>query len=472
MKRTYLIITALFGTSCMLNAQQTTGVIADNLKIERNGEYMVVDMNMNLSHLDVESNRAVLLTPRFISTVDTLELSSVGVYGRQRYYYYVRNGESMLSGKDEMSFKARSKPESVVYHAIVPYYKWMNGASLELYRSDYGCCNTLLAEWNDPLGSYVEALPFSPQLLYIHPQAETVKHRSLSGSAFIDFPVDKTVIYPEYRRNTYELGKIQASIDSVRNDKDVVITSVWLKGYASPEGDFNYNKSLAQRRTQTLSNYISSQYPALKKAPVYRTEGVGEDWEGLKAAVSGSTLSNKDKILFIIEHNSNDTERESAIRELDNDKTYHILLEEFYPALRRTTFSLSFDVRPYTSEELPGVFETKPECLSLYEMYQLAGLYASRGENPLPVYKKAYEQFPGDIVAVLNYANALLKYGKDADGALQVLEVVREDSRVLFPMAIAYDMKGDWRKAEKLLEEAAARGCNRAKAFKAVRVNE
>ena len=472
MKRTYLIITALFGTSCMLNAQQTTGVIADNLKIERNGEYMVVDMNMNLSRLDVESNRAVLLTPRFISTVDTLELPSVGVYGRQRYYYYVRNGESMLSGKDEMSFKARSKPESVVYHAIVPYYKWMNGASLELYRSDYGCCNTLLAEWNDPLDSYVEALPFSPQLLYIHPQAETVKHRSLSGSAFIDFPVDKTVIYPEYRRNTYELGKIQASIDSVRNDKDVVITSVWLKGYASPEGDFNYNKSLAQRRTQTLSNYISSQYPALKKAPVYRTEGVGEDWEGLKAAVSGSTLSNKDKILFIIEHNSNDTERESAIRELDNDKTYHILLEEFYPALRRTTFSLSFDVRPYTSEELPGVFETKPECLSLYEMYQLAGLYASRGENPLPVYKRAYEQFPGDIVAVLNYANALLKYGKDADGALQVLEVVREDSRVLFPMAIAYDMKGDWRKAEKLLEEAAARGCNRAKAFKAIRVNE
>ena len=84
MKRTYLIITALFGTSCMLNAQQTTGVIADNLKIERNGEYMVVDMNMNLSRLDVESNRAVLLTPRFISTVDTLELSSVGVYGRQR----------------------------------------------------------------------------------------------------------------------------------------------------------------------------------------------------------------------------------------------------------------------------------------------------------------------------------------------------------------------------------------------------
>ena len=138
----------------MLNAQQTIGVTTDNLKIERNGEYIVVDMNMGLSPLDVESNRAVLLTPRFVCATDTLELPSVGVYGRRRYYYYVRNGESMLSGKKEMTFKAHSRPEDVAYHAIIPYYKWMNGSALELYRSDYGCCSTLLAECIEPLGGY------------------------------------------------------------------------------------------------------------------------------------------------------------------------------------------------------------------------------------------------------------------------------------------------------------------------------
>lgn len=90
----------------MLNAQQTIGVTTDNLKIERNGEYIVVDMNMGLSPLDVESNRAVLLTPRFVCATDTLELPSVGVYGRRRYYYYVRNGESMLSGKKEMTIQS------------------------------------------------------------------------------------------------------------------------------------------------------------------------------------------------------------------------------------------------------------------------------------------------------------------------------------------------------------------------------
>ena len=119
----------------------------------------------------------------------------------------------------------------------------------------------------------------------------------------------------------------------------------------------------------------------MKNAPVYRTEGIGEDWEGLKSMVSGSTLVNRDEILFIIGHNERDTEREEAIRALDDGRSYRLLLEEFYPGLRRTTFGLSFDVRPYTVEELPEIFETKPECLSQHEMYQLAGLYASREET-------------------------------------------------------------------------------------------
>ena len=129
MKQMILIITAWLGTCCMLNAQQTVGVTTDSLRIERNGEYIVVDMSMGLSPLDVDVNRAVLLTPRFVCATDTLELPSIGIYGRQRYYYYVRNGESMLSGAKEMSFKARSKPSDVAYHAIMPYYGWMNGAA-------------------------------------------------------------------------------------------------------------------------------------------------------------------------------------------------------------------------------------------------------------------------------------------------------------------------------------------------------
>ena len=150
---------------------------------------------------------------------------------------------------------------------------------------------------------------------------------------------------------------------------------------------------------------------------------------------------------------------------MDNGRTYGILLKEFYPQLRRTTFRFSFDVRVYTQEELPEIFATRPECLSSHEMYQLSEIYLMRGENPLPVFLKAYEQFPEDVVVTLNYANALLKYGKKADSALRVLNDVRNDSRALFPMAIAYHIKGDWRKAEELLKEAYKQGDDRTRAF-------
>ena len=130
----------------------------------------------------------------------------------------------------------------------------MNGAALRLSRRDYGCCNTVLAARQGLLGHFEEPVPYTPRPVYVRPTAEAVKSRSLSGSAFIDFPVNKTVIYHDYRRNTAELGRIEATIDSVRNDRDVTITSVWLKGYASPESPWTHNRMLAIGRTEALKN--------------------------------------------------------------------------------------------------------------------------------------------------------------------------------------------------------------------------
>lgn len=126
---------------------------------------------------------------------------------------------------------------------------------------------------------------------------------------------------------------------------------------------------------------------------------------------------------------------------------------------------MKFDVRPYTDEELEEVFATVPGCLSQYEMYKLAQQYVECGKNPVGVYRKAYEQFALDPLAALNYASALLKYEKDADRALQILETVKSDSRSVYPMAVAYNMKGDWQKAEELLKEAWNLGDERAKDF-------
>ena len=143
----------------------------------------------------------------------------------------------------------------------------------------------------------------------------------------------------------------------------------------------------------------------------------------------------------------------TGIRSLNGGKVYTDLLSTVYPVLRRTVFRMSFDVRPYMDDELEEMFITVPGCLSLYEMCRLAQLYTEQGKNPVNIYRKAYEQFAPDPLATLNYANALLKYEKDADKALMILDTIKSDSRSVYPMAIAHNMKGDWRKAEELLKK-------------------
>lgn len=279
--------------------------------MSREGKYLTVEMNMDLKELDVSANRAVLLTPRLVKDTDSLELPSIGVYGRRRYFYYQRNGIANISGDSEMTFRASEKPEEINYHVSVDYREWMEGATLKFHRSDWGCCLEIVAEYDSLLGRYNEA--FFPELAFVRPEAEVMKSRSLSGSAFIDFPVNQTVIYPEYRQNTAELGKIQASIDSVRNDKDVSIVSVWLKGYASPESPYSHNTDLAIGRTKALKQHIRRLYNFADD--IILTEYEPEDWAGLRRYVELSNIKHRQEILDIIDSSLEPDPKEAKIKQ-------------------------------------------------------------------------------------------------------------------------------------------------------------
>ena len=77
MKRTIFFLSLLLGTSPLPHAQEIDGVTVGNLKMDRNGEYLVVEMDVELSRLEVEANRAVLLTPRLVNGADSAALVAV-----------------------------------------------------------------------------------------------------------------------------------------------------------------------------------------------------------------------------------------------------------------------------------------------------------------------------------------------------------------------------------------------------------
>ena len=462
MKKTSYILILLLGTGLTAEAQNSKqtvvdGVSVSDVKMERSGAYIAVDMNLGLKDLAVEGNRAVLLTPRLVNGSDSLDLPSIGIYGRRRYYFYVRNGESMLTDKDEMSYKASEKPDGIAYHNIVSYADWMNGAVLSLHRSDYGCCNTLLARQDGTLGRHTEA--FFPELVFVQPEAEIMKSRSLSGSAYIDFPVDQTVIYPDYRRNTVELGKIQATIDSVRNDKDVTITSVWLKGYASPESPYKHNTELAIGRTAALKKHIGQLYSFADN--VIQTDYEPEDWAGLRRYVEQSNIDHRAEILALIDSDMEPDAKEWKIKRTYPEE-YRFMLQNFYPALRHTDYRIDYNIRTFSdADEIKRIMAERPQKLSLNEFYLVAGQYEPGTDEFTDVFQTAVRMFPNDETANLNAANAAIRRD-DFGTARRYLDKAGDSAEAVYARGALAVREGDYDTACRYLNKAKGMGLEQA----------
>lgn len=463
MKKTIFILAILLGTTGMSEAvaQDTKdilpGVSVENFNMNRNGKYLTVTMDIDLSELDVNSNRAVLLTPRLVNATDSIDLPSIGIYGHRRYYYYIRNGISTISGDTEKSFKASDKPELLGYDNHIPYEKWMDGATLKFHRSDWGCCQEILAEYEGLLGRHREA--FFPELVFVQPKAEVMKSRSLSGSAYIDFPVDRTEIYPDYRRNTVELGKIQATIDSVRNDKDITITSVWLKGFASPESPYKHNTDLAIGRTAALKKHIGQLYHFADS--IIRTDYEPEDWAGLRRYVERSNIDHRTEILAMIDSDMEPDAKEAKIKRT-YPQEYRFMLQNFYPALRHTDYRIDYTIRTFSeADEIRRIMEERPQKLSLNEFYLVAGKYEPGTDEFTDVFETAVRMFPNDEVANLNAANAAIRRD-DFATARRYLAKAGDTAEAVYARGALAVREDDYETARRYLSKAKEMGLEKA----------
>lgn len=434
------------------------GVSIENFSMERDGKFLNVAMDMDLHDLDVSSNRAVLLTPRLVNGADSLDLPSVGIYGRRRYYYYIRNGKSNISGENETVYRAKDKPDNIAYSNLTEYDKWMDGATLKFHRSDWGCCHEILAEYEGLLGSHHEA--FFPTLMFVRPKtAEAEKIRSLSGSAYIDFPVNQTVIYPDYHSNTAELGKIEGTIDSVRTDSDVTITSVWLKGYASPESPYLYNKDLAIGRTDALKTHIGQLFHFADS--IIDTDYEPENWEGLRRYVEKSNIDHREQILAMIDSDMEPDAKEAKIKRT-YPKEYGFLLQYCYPYLRRTDYLIKYKIRVfYDVEEIKRVMAEQPQKLSQNEFYLLSQEYEPGTPEFTEVFETAVRMYPDDEIANLNAANAAIRRD-DFAAARRYLDKAGDSAEAVYARGALAVREKDYQAAKEYLEQAEKMGLEQA----------
>ena len=328
---------------------------------------------------------------------------------------------------------------------------------------EYGCCNEVLNEERQILLTDFQSprkeIDYLPLLAYVKPEADSIKLRSLTGKAYVDFPVNQTDIRPTYRNNAAELRRIIATIDSVKNDPDIRITALSIKGYASPEGSLENNERLARLRTEALKKYVSGLYDFPND--FISTDYEAEDWKGLRRYVEQSGLSHRQEILDIIDSDLRPDPKEWRLKSRYPEE-YARLLRDCYPALRHSDYRVDYVVRHYTDiDEIRRVLRSRPQKLSLEEFYLVAQAEEPGSETFNEVFETAVRMYPDDETANLNAANSALSR-KDVKHAERYLTKAGNSTEAIQARALLALMQGDTAKAQTLLQEAAAQGLPQA----------
>ena len=457
-----LIAAAVLALSAAPAASAAVAVVhgrvpVSELNVARSSHKLMLSMDLDLSQLHLGKDGQVEIVPvvHNADSTQSVEFQPVVVAGHNLYFKHLR--EADMQTTPPYLYK-EGHLTSLHYAGEVPDADWLDDSRLSVSYRISGCCNITIEQGVDriaPLRRPVAPV-FEPKFAYIVPVGDTVKTRELKKTAYIDFPVDQTVIYPDYRRNTVELAKIQATIDSVRDDRDVTITSVGLKGFASPESPYKHNTDLAIGRVAALKNYIQQLYSF--PAGIVTTDYEPEDWAGLRRFVEQSNIDHRDQILAIIDSDLQPDPKEAKIK-AQYPAEYRFMLQNWYPALRHTDYKIDYKIRSFTTlEEILRILATEPQKLSLSEFYRAAQSMTPGSLEYNEVFETAVRMYPSDPAANLNAANVAMGRG-DLDRAASYLDRIKGDDAgdpsVIYARGILAALRGQYEQARELFSAAA-----------------
>ena len=450
---TLLCLFALAPTAALAKVAVVHGnVPVSGLDVTRAKQKIMLSMNLDVTDFRLGKDLQITLTPVIHNSDSTLshEFRPIYIAGRNLYYKHLRDGDLESA---TLLYRSGSA-DTLFYTADMPEADWVRNSMLSVRYRVGGCCNATIEEGVDriiPIMDPVEPT-FMAMFNYVSPVADGPKTREITARANVDFVVDRYNIKEDYHDNARELRKIQASIDSVRLDKDITIDSIVLKGFASPEATYKHNTFLAVNRTKAIKDYLDRLMHLDHK--VITTDYDPEDWDGLRRYVAKSNLEHRDQILAIIDSDMAPDPKEAKIKKL-YPAEYKFMKEHWYPYLRHTDYRIKYTIRTYnTLEEILRILDTAPQKLSLSEFYRAAQSMEPGSPEYNNVLETAVRFYPTSNVANLNAANAAMSRA-DFNTAEFYLNRAGDGPEAVYARGILAALRQDYPKAKEYFEEAA-----------------
>lgn len=409
------------------NVTYLDAVRFENREIAKDGREVCLNMDIILDSAKIRTQHTVSLTPVLVSADGKQEkaFETVIVDGKTRHKVFLRR--EALDQTDSARYSAQAiikrknrTEQEYAYVSAVPYSPWMLDGKVTVRECVQGC-----ADCGEGTSETVLESPVLPKFIpqwatgKIEPAPEPVKRREESRIARLHFRWDRYDILPSWKDNSTVLDTVTRSIALVKDKDYISITGIYVAGFASPEGTWDYNIRLSRNRAQSFARYIAGHNDVADS--LIHVEWSGEDWDGFRARIEDSDFAKKDRIIDVIDTFTEDRNLcERKMMRLLTRSEYVWLLRNIYPYLRHCTYRVEYEVKNFDLGEARRMIYERPQDLNLSEMYKVAGSYSPDSEEYAHAMAMAAKYYPHSPAVMSDTAAAAIARG-DAASAVEIL---------------------------------------------------
>lgn len=374
------VVTASFGNT-------TVYVEPSDLQIV--GDHFILKTNVRIPRKKFDSNDRFIFQPTLYdaTTKDTTFFRPVVIDG-ENYHINQQRYFSFDSSKDRLADYVVTNELSQTDN-IYSYKDSLYVAPTALdhdYRSDcYLGINSLFAGKGDYTDTLVIAKGTVNPLRFLEYDIEPrdltdttlipkpeMKLMSDAGVSKINFVLGKAKVDENDPESVRNINAIKDKIQAILGNEYATLKSIDVVGYASPEGSYKQNASLAQARTELiLKELAGSLDPSVAKYIDLTSSSVVEPWSRvadmlrdedpeLAAHIDDLVYRYADSHDHIIPH----------MRRHPKYRSH--LLKDVLPQLRKVEYTLNYSVfRKLKDHEIWDRYNAKDEEMSRYEYWRL-----------------------------------------------------------------------------------------------------
>lgn len=458
-------------------------IIADTTRFIRLHE-LEVFLKRNLPEVyELKTDSTYISDERFASIYGVTQKEAVEHYTNQ---FVVNSNRRKIARKDRMFAKYVKVPiineglrlDTVINAAggdfVYEYVQTINtqpklkkagitmtGAIYEEDRKIYTIPN------NDPLTFYISSL--SSFVMDGEKYLTRIVERSVTANSacWIDFRSGKSDIDPEMGNNRSEINRIKGHLAGLLENRDFDLDSILVTASCSPEGSYESNKALSQRRSRSVSEYFD-RYIRHYRDSLVRDRGVSlfldgtathtedagkvqfisrsvpENWEMLAGLLEDEDWISPSE-MDAIRQTLKAADPDARERALQSHAGYKKIRESLYPRLRTVRFDFYLHRRGMQKDTVHT---------TVVDSCYMRGVQAIKDRD--------YETAVTLLRPYHDFNTAIAFCSMDYNmSALEILKELKKDAQVNYMLAIIYCRLGDDRSAA----ECFLKACDQDPAF-------